>query len=760
MNFFQVLWRSHTLITPKIMGSKKKLKVNSYLASHQFNHHQYLEIKTLKESYIDDYVSHKNNKHSTVHPDNMNFYEPASILSNWDHRERQMKSNIMSEASTSTPKSKVSPKPIQRPKSAVKKISSVYSGSRQDSGGENSNEERHLDSRMGSLSGSYNLWDGTTDLNNILHLENLKQLKDSNNLDASKIPPRSYMYPEMAQVGPGNLLRNSESSLVAHNPPENHIPMIYRSHNFAHMGQIPREAGFVGHQGLFPQFNIKTSSTIQVRSPRNTTLYQSIADDISLNFYKNKVNYRPDNVYHHLTHQYTHPWGSPPIQSSWANFPNHQPFEPLKSLHYNHNSDLRNTPQSILQGKWRTRYQAHGDKLGTALKFFQERIFQPQNIGNNYQTKQQGILDFFDVLRERLTRMISREKMKSPYVLRLPEDFVNFVVYAVEVPEKNSQVKEQLETWIKSSDPRSSLSFVSNYALRWIDDQERSNGNKNKGVSSKALLDWHYEVNSKHYEMKLNRSSRNLNKFIKSKCHSNDHIFYELHMDFDFERQKIENEIQNRIRTSKENWFMPRELSDYVALAIKQKEKAQIIKSDLKRWMASGDECPPISRICKYSLSWLERLEIFAPKDYKTLLSTDGHFTPNTVDGAKESDYRKRLDTAYEYWEDLVHMPWDVKGNDKVLENFVESQFTQSCPLLDVTIKHQIEQGGYNDHMDQQFVTYVASALQSPEHFNTVKQTLESWMNSANKESAVHFKVQFAAKWLQEKKEGLSPKSS
>lgn len=92
-------------------------------------------------------------------------------------------------------------------------------------------------------------------------------------------------------------------------------------------------------------------------------------------------------------------------------------------------------------------------------------------------------------------------------------------------------------------------------------------------------------------------------------------IFHGLDTRFDNKRMKIENMIHIRIIQPKDDWFMPGELSDYVAFATRKPDRSPVVKMDLQRWIRSGGGCP-ISRICGYALSWLERMEIFGYKDY------------------------------------------------------------------------------------------------------------------------------------------------
>ncbi|EGG05317.1 uncharacterized protein MELLADRAFT_64085 [Melampsora larici-populina 98AG31] len=736
MTFSPVLWKLHILRDPTNLRSQRILEINSHQALLLVLPH----LDSNNNKSIGDGASDQIDTDSTVHSKSIKVYEASSQESNQDYWEERIQNDIAYKPAIHAPKA--IPKPIQRPKPASKEISAVHSSTKQDSTGDDSDRKIYLESSTSTSTGFYNLWAGTAGLNNILHIKDSRQPKEPKN-SYKPINPLKYLHPEISQPFPHNPPKKSASSLEIHNHPDFSVTPVYRSADVAQMGHIPPETEFIGHQGL-----------------KYIHDYHTIIDTVTFHFYHVKMNYWPHDDSQHWTKQHTQPLELSKTQYSWPNFHNYRPFEPVMKLSSRPLSmNQGNPPQNFGQDPHGTRIEAYDKKLRNASEFFETKIFKPQKIGEQYKNKQEEILNYFEILRGNLITSFSQEKCHSLYILRMPDDFVNFVAYAVKLPQIRSQVKEQLETWIMCSNPKSSLSFVSKYALKWIHDQEDPEGKKDEGFYSKALHDWHYERNSKHYEMRLNKSWRHWSKFIHSRCHSNEHIFHELMMGFDDVRQRIESRIQSRIIGSQDNWFMPGELSDYVVLACKRKERAQIIKSDLERWITSGDSCST-SRMCTYALLWLDRIETFADKDYRLLVPTYSDTTAATLNGVLELDYKKRLDTAFEYWKDLMHMPWKVQENDSLYHNFINEQVESSAKCLHHIIKANIAKGIDPDQMDKQFATYVASALKYPEHSDTIKQHLTSWMVLPRAGSSLQFKVQVSLKWLQDKQCMLDSNSS
>ncbi|KAH9818932.1 hypothetical protein DFH28DRAFT_959700 [Melampsora americana] len=372
-----------------------------------------------------------------------------------------------------------------------------------------------------------------------------------------------------------------------------------------------------------------------------------------------------------------HIWNQPQTQAPWPNHHTYQSFEPLKA------------------------------QLSTPLSFelFEESLFQ-SHMKNNFPPNQDGIYKFFPVLHRRLTKITTEGNWDY---WGMPPDLKVFAVYAV---------KAQLSAWMISSKPGSPL-----YKAIYL--------NKNK-INLRGLeTDETYSFKRimRHFEMALNKSLKQWRDFIVNKKPSKDHIFYGLVNSFHKTQEEVNTRIKRRLAGSNDDWYIPVELTNYVAFATKESQVSPVVKEELKYWMSLCGDKSPISMMCGYALSWLERQEIFIHKDYK--MDVDKAVNKPNLLELFELDYRKGLDTALEYWEDLMHYALGHAKNNKFAKE----------------IKGKFE----NDHMEKRFATYVASAFKIPNVFNRIKENLEFWMASTEKGSAINFKAQVAAEWLHEK---------
>ncbi|EGG05436.1 uncharacterized protein MELLADRAFT_64183 [Melampsora larici-populina 98AG31] len=624
-------------------------------------------------------------------------------------------------------------KAVQPPKSPNSGFGQVLCNHK----GYDMSEEKRKESNLGASSAMYKQWDDNARLNNMLSLEGLKMKDDTKVIYTPKIQHGPH-HPGSFQLGPQNMLGMTKAPVGNQQGMELSVPLSYPVSREGQLRHITPDIEFDLNQGHTSHYIPVQLSRSQVSPHQKQLLHYLFIDYSPFSVYMNKTSSWTHHDCQASNTLGNHIWKTPQSQPSGTNPHEYHSFEPPKIVPYAPFVALENGPNGSLKG-WNHQHEMYDHGLKITLELFEEIISDPY-MENPFQDNWEGIYNFFAVLHQRLTQIIRKGNWNY---WGMTADFKAFVVYAVKVPETFSQVKSQLLAWKLQRKPGSFLHNASEFALEWIDSQdhlERNNGIyptrqlKKKIIKSKGL--WKngsasekgpeaegYDSSLRRWEMALNRSLKFWREFTAEQKPSRQHNFFGLTRDLQKTQVQIDKKIKDRSRKY-DDWYFPGELADYVAFAARKEDISPVVKVDLKRWMSLSGDGNPISSLLQYT-----------------------HL--------KELDYRKRLNTALNYWEDILHMPWQVQQNKIKHENFALNSFVQTDHDLHKRFSQNIRDKIDNDYMDKVFATYVASAFKCPKVFNRIKESLESWMKLTDKGSAMQFKAQVAASWLQEKQAGV-----